>query len=1150
MSIDFTKPPYLDRFNEDDDRSRVLFRPDRPLQAGELNEQQSIMHHYLEQIGSSIFVDGNIQSGMGYTIQDDKIKVLEGQVYLAGKVRKFKSQEIPFVGTGRYEVGIKLVQRIITSEQDPKLLDQTEVAASYYSKGADRLEEKILLVANDPEAPAIYVFEDGDLFTKVEVPEMSKINNILAERTYDESGNYRVHGFDLYTEKHPTDDSKVMLVVEPGRAYVRGYQVDKPTSTRVAISKATSVRTVLSEGFYYNDTTRKAKLGNSFVSEVTRVSAQVNVVKSLVNRGSVADSMDTLAHTGVFQVSKVWREDGSGTTIQTYVAGTDYQLANGNAIDWSRSGNEPPAGSTYYVNYSYTRTMTQNTDYKITTQGDDIYKTWWIDFNGMSGNKPIENTLVLVDYTYYLYRKDLVVLDQGGTITVHAGQSDSAATVVGPNHLDPYTLPLGTVMLFPNSIKSQPAKSTLNRLSMADLQKLKTRIENLEYNDAVNALDQPAMDGASPVTLRGVFSDGFISLDKADLSHPDHKVAFSFDDAEITLPYASSTVHKPNYVNRAGLSHSWGRLVSAPFSEEATIRQTNVTEAMNVNPYDVFNKQGMLKLTPSEDNWIEESRMTITQQEASTIDVKRWWKHQGDSWVEDQIAAVQNITLDAGQNWTDNMGGKRANAAYTGSTLHSGGQQTIENMIEFMRQIDIQFEASNLHPNSNNLIMTFDGVRVPVTPASGFNKGSETGSIMSNSQGIAKGSFKIPAGIRTGTREVMLRNEDNTAVTSFIAQGTHKTTQDIIIRTRVTVNLIDPLAQSFQFDTNKVISSVGLYFGSKSSTNNIVIQVRNITEGGMPGKTVFGETVLTPSQVNISSDGSAETRIHFADPIMCDAGKEYCVVAITDNADYTMWIATRGQTDLKTKNVITSNPYLVGVLYSSSNASAWTIHQESDLKFNIYTAKFNDQAIMEFDAISNVNADSIVLMSTYLTPENTACAWDIKMVMVNEPVSTAVDSKPWVPIANYVDLDLNQVARHVKLRATFKSNRNISPLMSVQDLTFASFTSALQGSYVGRTVDMSEAPYNTLRVSYEAFTPQGATASVQYSTDGGSSWRSFSTQPSVSQQSNEFTKYTYEEKVASGTATYSSFKVRINLLTQNSFLRPRVRRLLTNMRNE
>ena len=170
MSIDFTKPPYLDRFDPEDDRTRVLFQPDRVLQSAELNEQQSIMHHYLEQIGSSIFVDGNIQSGMGYTIKDGKLKVLDGQVYLAGKVRKFREQEVPFVGTGRFEVGIKLEQRVVTSDEDPTLLDQTEGAVSYYSKGADRLVETILLVANDPEAPTLYTFEDGDLFTKVEVP--------------------------------------------------------------------------------------------------------------------------------------------------------------------------------------------------------------------------------------------------------------------------------------------------------------------------------------------------------------------------------------------------------------------------------------------------------------------------------------------------------------------------------------------------------------------------------------------------------------------------------------------------------------------------------------------------------------------------------------------------------------------------------------------------------------------------------------------------------------------------------------------------------------------------------------------------------------------------------------------------------------------
>lgn len=1149
--MDLSKKPYLDRFNSESDYTKVLYKPDTPLQAAELNEQQSIVNHYLGQVGDAIFTDGNVQSGMDYLISDGTITVHGGQVYLAGKVRKFRTQVIPFSTKGKFEIGIKLKQRIITHTQDPKLLDQTSETVSYYSPGADRMEETVLLVANDPEASVVYTFVDGDLFTKVERPEMSKINDVLAERTYDESGNYRVNGFDIYTEAHKTDSSVAVLVVEPGRAYVRGYQVDKPTSTRISIPKSTTVRSVQNEGFYYNSQSRKGVLGNKPVANVNRVSAQVDVVKSLVTRGNRADTPDALPHSSIFRVSKVWTEQPGGEELQAYVQGKDFQLINGNSIDWSPSGNEPPAGRSYYVNYSYTKAMVLNTDYKVTTVGEGDGKTWWIDFNGTSGNKPLENTLVLVDYDYYLARKDLVVLDRVGAITIHQGQPDATGTAIGPNVMDPYTLPLGTILLYPNSVKSQPSKSALNRLSMADLQKLKTRIENLEYNEAVNALDKPAMENSNPLTLRGVFSDGFISFDKADLSHPDHKIAFSFDDAEITLPYAKTTAVTPTYVKNTGLSHSWGRLVTAPFTEVPTIAQPNVTEAMNVNPYNVFNKQGILKLTPSEDNWIEESRITVTQQETSTMNVKRWWRHTGESWVHDEMNKVAGITLDGDvTDWAGKSFSYDRDHGRTGTTLKSGGQQTIENMIEFMRQIDIQFEAQNLQPNSNNLTINFDGIRCPITPASGFNKGTEAGSIMSNASGVVKGTFKVPAGIRTGTREVTIRNGDNTASTNFIAQGTHKTTQDIIIRTRVTINLTDPLAQSFQFDQNHVVTSFGLYFGSKSNTNNILIQVRNITEGGMPGKTIFGETQLKPSEVKVSDKGTEETRVYFDDPIVCDAGKEYCVVAITDNDDYTMWIATRGQTDLRTGETVNSNPYLTGVLYSSSNASAWTIHQDSDLKFAVYTALFNPQAVLEFQTMSNVNADTIVLMSTFLTPENTACAWDMKVVMENEPPSVTIDSKSWLPIGNYVDMELGQIARQIKLKATFTANENISPLMSVQDLTFGSFLSALQGSYVGRAIDMSEAPFNTVKIAYDAFTPLGTTVTPRYSTDGGKSWKVMATQPTTTQESREFTKFVFDEKITDAAEGFKNFRVRLDMQTSNSFLRPRSRRLMVNLRNE
>ncbi|MFW7344279.1 hypothetical protein V0R37_22410, partial [Pollutimonas sp. H1-120] len=71
--------------------------------------------------------------------------------------------------------------------------------------------------------------------------------------------------------------------------------------------------------------------------------------------------------------------------------------------------------------------------------------------------------------------------------------------------------------------------------------------------------------------------------------------------------------------------------------------------------------------------------------------------------------------------------------------------------------------------------------------------------------------------------------------------------------------------------------------------------------------------------------------------------------------------------------------------------------------------------------MNNIKVDRLVLMSTYLTPANTGCLWEMKIVLDNEPANTNINDKPWIPIANYVDMDVNQIARSVKLRATFKS---------------------------------------------------------------------------------------------------------------------------------
>src|SRR5699024_1786970 len=137
-----------------------------------------------------------------------------------------------------------------------------------------------------------------------------------------------------------------------------------------------------------------------------------------------------------------------------------------------------------------------------------------------------------------------------------------------------------------------------------------------------------------------------------------------------------------------------------------------------------------------------------------------------------------------------------------------------------------------------------------------FQKGTEPGSIRSNSKGEVKGTFTVPSGVRTGVREVSLENIDNNATATYVAQGTLKTTEDVIRRTRITINMIDPLAQSFQFREDRVVTSFDVFFASKDSNKNVTVQVRGITPGGMPDKTIHAETVLTPSQVKVSDDAS------------------------------------------------------------------------------------------------------------------------------------------------------------------------------------------------------------------------------------------------------------------------------------------------------
>lgn len=1120
--MDLSGKPYYDRSEESIKKnySKLAFKPDVPLQQSELNELQALIEHHLKTSGDAIFSDGDIVSGFDFDITEItdgglNINFHEGMIYLDGKVRKFDGGTAVITGVGDETIHAYIESDIVTHVDDPSLLDPTIGAPSESSQGSDRVREIVKIGANDPEYTKIFDFEEGKLLVTVDKPGVDKIMDVLAERTYDESGSYRVAGYELYVDNTQETGTEVSLIATAGKAYIRGYKVEKPSSTRIPIRKSTDSREVIDESQVYYDkigavTHQRVTLNNRPVEAIRSVTGQVTQVNATVTRNS-SSRLDTLGHTGVTTIES-FRVAGAPIS---YTQGVDYQLINGNQIQWLVGGRAPTSSSTYQVTYRYTKTFIRGVDYELLT-------TTEVDSNGMPAyylsfsiavNKPVDGTSLSITYTYYLSRKDLVMLDRLGKFTIIEGQPSTIDSVVSPNANDPLTLPIGTITVFPNSLTATTNSETVTNIPFEKLQKLVARVQTLEYNMSTMAMDISAQQGHDPMLLRGIFADGFNTLEKLDeglvglpesVTHtvngvevtetlPLTYVAYSFEDAEITLPFKEEKQNDMTILNSTTGSGwrpmtSWGegRILTSPYKRVTLINQPIATGIMNVNPYMVFgDTEGILKLSPANDNWISKEQVTITNTTSKTYRVNKWWLHNGETRNSDSefIKANQNsIDWDGGKGINTKQKGIDGNTRI-GTITSNGGTNTIETVIDYMRKRTVKITATGLSPNMDNMYLTFNGIKVDLVPNSGY-AGTRAGTVKSNPTGKVMASFEVPDGQRCGSVDVELKSPTDTigkttsAGAIYTAQGIKRTVENIINKVRVTTKLYDPLAQSFQVLDDRIIAGVGLYFQSKDANVPVTVQIRGMSDGGHPNRTIYAERVLQPADVLTSTKGTTVTPVYFDDPLMAKAGDTYAIVVVTDSANYNMFIAKMGSTYLTdTKKKLTTQAYAKGVLFSSSNAQTWTPHQDSDMKFQVYATEFKEgESTVQFDTINGIDMDKLLLTASYLTPQNTGCRWEIRYVLEGYAEGTQIETQPWVPIGNFIDIDPTSKALKAQLRATFYSNKYMSPMFALDDFSLMSFLTETRGSYIGKTVDMVGAEYDTINITYQYYAPELAGA--------------------------------------------------------------------------
>ncbi len=225
-----------------------------------------------------------------------------------------------------------------------------------------------------------------------------------------------------------------------------------------------------------------------------------------------------------------------------------------------------------------------------------------------------------------------------------------------------------------------------------------------------------------------------------------------------------------------------------------------------------------------------------------------------------------------------------------------------------------------------------------------------------NNQGKLKGKVKIPANIPAGTKLVQFYGDKGS-----YGEATYTGKKTITIEERrrvIAARRVDPLAQTFTLDESRHIGGVELWFTNKGK-KRVVVQIRETTVG-VPSQTVIAENSIEPTKIN--TDGTA-TRITWS-PVFCHGGQEYAIVLLTDDADTAVKIAELGKYDAVNSRWVTSQPYQVGVLLSSSNASTWTPHQNFDLTFRLLAAKFTESShVIDLGKVTANNTSDLIALT-------------------------------------------------------------------------------------------------------------------------------------------------------------------------------------------
>ena len=214
------------------------------------------------QVGSAVTVESGV-----YFIRGQFVRCRKQTIVLSPNSNQFSAR-----------VGFVILEKLETPETDISLTDNSTGSSNYAAKGAHRLKLRLRLrkIPINSEPPQNFIeliqIRRGQVVKDTKTTQYSVIGDELARRTYDQAGDFTTKPFTFKVQEQIDNDYKgftfkgaygvasgsnvitddnilaseflLNMSVSTGKAYVKGYEVEKIAPTNMTFHKARAFKTV------------------------------------------------------------------------------------------------------------------------------------------------------------------------------------------------------------------------------------------------------------------------------------------------------------------------------------------------------------------------------------------------------------------------------------------------------------------------------------------------------------------------------------------------------------------------------------------------------------------------------------------------------------------------------------------------------------------------------------------------------------------------------------------------------------------------------------------------------------------------------------------------------------------------------------------